>query len=67
MKEKSFAISFRVTESMLQRIDRLGESLSRPGIPAKRCMVLRYALVKGLDAAESLRGLNKTRRGRSRV
>jgi len=64
MKEKSFNLTVRVTESMLARIERLTESLSRPGIPSTRSMALRYVIVKGLDTAESLRGLGRTRRGR---
>lgn len=60
MKEKSLNLTVRVTESMFGRIERLAESLSRPGSPATRSMALRYVLVKGLDAAESLRGLNRS-------
>lgn len=61
MKEKSLNLTVRVTESMFARIERLAECLSRPGIPSSRSMALRYVITKGLDAAESIRGLNRKR------
>jgi hypothetical protein len=64
MRKKTFVVTVRVTESMFRRIERLGESLSRPGIPATRTMVLRYVIVKGLEASEAVRGLNRSQRTR---
>jgi hypothetical protein len=61
MKERILVLNVRITQGMLERVDRLTEFLSRPGNPSTRSYALRYVIVKGLDAAESIRGLNRKR------
>lgn len=66
MKEKSLVLNVRITPEMLGRLDRLTEFLSRPGNPSTRSYALRYVIIKGLDAAEGVRGLNRTQRPRAK-
>ena len=51
-QEHQVQTAVRVPESWLERLDRLAEGMSRPGVPATRAGALRSALHRGLVELE---------------
>jgi hypothetical protein len=61
MADSKRMTAFRLEESLLKRLDKYAERLSKEtGLPVNRADVVRLLLVRGLDAAEQ--GQTKTRR-----
>lgn len=54
-------MTLRVPKEWVARLDKIAETLSRPGSRATRSIAIRYALGKGIEASEAIRGI-KTRR-----
>ncbi len=52
-------MTLRVPREWVARLDRIAESLSRPGSRATRSIAIRYVFVKGLEASEAIRGIKK--------
>lgn len=57
-------VSIRLPPNWWERVVKIQASLSRPGMPAKQAEAVRYIFAKGLEATESVRGLNRQRDGR---
>lgn len=51
-EENQIQTAVRLPESWLQRLDKLAEGMSRPGVPATRTGALRSALYRGLVELE---------------
>jgi hypothetical protein len=57
MADSKKMTAFRLEESLLKRLDRYAERLSKEtGLPANRADVVRMLLMRGLDAVEQARG-----------
>jgi predicted DNA-binding protein len=52
-REQVIQTAVRVPESWLERLDKLAEKLSQPGITLTRTEVLRLALHHGIEKLES--------------
>jgi predicted DNA-binding protein len=57
MPDSKKMTAFRLEESLLRRLDRYAERLSREtGLPASRADVVRLLLMRGLDEVEHEQG-----------
>jgi len=52
LKEATTQFTFRIPAAWVERADRIGEGLSRPGLEISRTDAVRAALAMGLDALE---------------
>ena len=52
-EENQVQTAIRVPESWLQRLDKIAERLSRPGVRLVRADALRDALYRGIEIIES--------------
>ena len=48
--------AIRLPEALLERVDKLVESMSQPGMPVTRAGVLRLATLRGVEQLEGERG-----------
>lgn len=60
-EETSIQTGIRLPESLLDRIDKIAETLSSPGVEVTRSDVHRKALFLGVEQLESARKPKKTR------
>jgi predicted DNA-binding protein len=51
--EEQVQTAIRLPQSLLDRLDRLAEKMSQPGMKITRTEVLRLALFKGVDQLEA--------------
>jgi hypothetical protein len=57
MADSKRMTAFRLEESLLKRLDRYAERLTKEtGLPATRADVVRLLLMRGLEAAEQVPG-----------
>ena len=59
--ERSRYVAVRLPKSLLDRTDKIAESLSTPGMRVTRADIQRRALYLGIEQLESVRGPKKTR------
>ncbi len=52
-QEQRVQTAIRLPESLLKRLDKLAERMSRPGLTITRAEVLRLAALKGVERLEA--------------
>ncbi len=52
-QEKHVQTAIRIPESLLERLDKLAEKMSRPGVRLLRADAMRDAIFRGVDVMEA--------------
>jgi predicted transcriptional regulator len=55
VREAQVQTGIRLSESLVERVDRIAEAMSQPGLTLTRSDVLRMAVHKGVDQLEAER------------
>lgn len=65
-KETQTQTGIRLPDSLLERIDKIAEKMSQPGLRITRAEVIRLFVTQGADRAEQGEKANRTDRARRR-